>query len=91
MSLDPSYFGGEFANRSCFSLRKSKGNTAVLSQQEYHREMAVSLMKSVGLDDAIDQAQRNHWQGILAELLSLPPNMTKGAVPGSLPKTRFRA
>ena len=48
----------------------------MLSQREYHREMAVSLMKSVGLDDAIDQAQRNHWQGILAELLSLPPDLT---------------
>jgi hypothetical protein len=49
--------------------------------------MAVSLMKSVGLDDAIDQAQRNHWQGILAELLSLPPDLTpdltKKAVPES--------
>ncbi len=56
-------------------MRKSKGNAAVLSQREYHREMAVSLMKSVGLDDAIDQAQRNHWQGILAELLGLPPNL----------------
>ncbi len=44
----------------------------MLSQREYHREMAVSLIKSVGLDDAIDQAQRNYWQGILAELLSLP-------------------
>ena len=59
----------------------------MLSQREYHREMAVSLMKSVGLDDAIDQARRNHWQGILAELLSLPsnlaPDLTKKAVPGS--------
>lgn len=59
----------------------------MLSQREYHREMAVSLMKSVGLDDAIDQAQRNHWQGILAELLCLPPDLTpdltKAAVPES--------
>jgi len=64
-------------------MRKKKGNGAVLSQREYHREMAVSLMKSVGLDDAIEQAQRNHWQGILAELLSLPPNLTKEAGPES--------
>lgn len=44
----------------------------MLSQREYNREMALSLMMSVGLDDAINQAQWNHWQGILAELLSLP-------------------
>ena len=53
-------------------MRKRIRNGAVLSLREYHREMAVSLIKSVGLDDAIDQAQRNYWQGILAELLSLP-------------------
>lgn len=44
----------------------------MLSQREYNREMALSLMMSVGLDDAIDQAQRNHWEGVLAELLSMP-------------------
>lgn len=44
----------------------------MLSQREYNREMALSLMMSVGLDDAINQAQWNHWQGILAELLSMP-------------------
>ncbi len=65
-------FQGELANGVCFSMRLRKGISAVLSQREYHREMAVSLMKSVGLDDAIDQAQRNYWQGILAELLSMP-------------------
>ena len=29
----------------------------VPSEREYHRALAVSLMKSVGLDDAIDDAQ----------------------------------
>lgn len=42
------------------------------SEREYHRELAVSLMKSVGLKDAIDYALRNRWQGVLAQLLSLP-------------------
>ncbi len=41
------------------------------SEREYHRELAVSLMKSVGLKDAIDYALRNRWQGVLAQLLSL--------------------
>ena len=47
------------------------------SEREYHRALAVSLMKSVGLDDAIDYALRNQWQGVLAQLLSLaklPPS-----------------
>ncbi len=44
----------------------------MLSQREYNREMALSLKMSVGMDDAIDQAQRNHWEGVLAELLSMP-------------------
>ena len=43
----------------------------VPSEREYHRALAVSLMKSVGLDDAIDYALRNQWQGVLAQLLSL--------------------
>ena len=49
----------------------------VPSEREYHRALAVSLMKSVGLDDAIDYALRNQWQGVLAQLLSLaklPPS-----------------
>ena len=41
------------------------------SEREYHRALAVSLMKSVGLDDAIDYALRNQWQGVLAQLPSL--------------------
>ena len=47
------------------------------SEREYHRALAVSLMKSVGLDDAIDYALRTQWQGVLAQLLSLaklPPS-----------------
>ena len=43
----------------------------VPSEREYHRALAVSLMKSVGLDDAIDYVLRNLWQGVLAQLLSL--------------------
>ena len=42
------------------------------SEREYHRALAESLMKSVGFDDAIDYALRNQWQGVLAQLLSLP-------------------
>ena len=41
------------------------------SEREYYRVLAVSLMKSVGLDDAIDYVLRNLWQGVLAQLLSL--------------------
>ncbi len=48
----------------------------MLSQREYNREMALSLMMSVGMDDAINQAQLNHWQGVLAELLSMPKETT---------------
>ena len=47
------------------------------SEREYHRALAVSLMKSVGLDEAIDYALRNQWQGVLAQFLSLaklPPS-----------------
>ena len=45
------------------------------SEREYHRALAVSLMKSVGFKDAIDYALRNQWQGGLAQLLGLakPP------------------
>jgi len=46
--------------------------------------MAVSLMMSVGLNDAIDQARRNQWEGILAELLNLSPNLPQDATPESL-------
>ncbi len=42
------------------------------SQQEYHRELAISLIKSVGFDDAIDCARENQWEGVLAQLLRLP-------------------
>ena len=42
------------------------------SQQEYHRELAISLIKSVGIDDAIDCARENHWEGVLAQLLGRP-------------------
>ncbi len=42
------------------------------SQQEYQRELAVSLIKSVGFDSAVDWALQNQWQGVLAQLLSLP-------------------
>ena len=41
------------------------------SEREYHRALAVSLMKSVGFKDAIDYALRNQWQGVLAQLLGL--------------------
>ena len=34
--------------------------------------MAVSLIKSVGFEGAVDCALQNHWQGVLAQLLSLP-------------------
>ena len=49
-----------------------KGIGEVRSQQEYQRELAVSLMKSVGFDSAVDCALQNHWQGVLAQLFSLP-------------------
>jgi len=55
----------------------------VLSQREYNREMAFSLKMSVGLDEAIDQAQQNQWEGVLAELLSMP----KEIPPKNLKKT----
>ena len=42
------------------------------SEREYHRALAVSLLKSVGFEDAVDCALRNQWQGVLAQLLSLP-------------------
>lgn len=42
------------------------------SQHEYQREMAMSLVKSVGFDDAVDCARQNHWEGVLAQILSLP-------------------
>ena len=42
------------------------------SEREYHRELAVSLLKSLGFEDAVDYALRNQWQGVLAQLLSLP-------------------
>lgn len=45
------------------------------SDREYHRLLAESLMKSVGFEDAIDYALRNEWQGVLAELLSLPKSL----------------
>ncbi|MCH7937626.1 MAG: hypothetical protein IH994_11140 [Proteobacteria bacterium] len=41
------------------------------SEREYHRALAVSLMKSIGFDDAIDCALRNQWQGVLAQLHGL--------------------
>ncbi len=34
--------------------------------------MAVSLIKSVGFDSAVDCAMQNQWQGVLAQLFSLP-------------------
>ena len=42
------------------------------SEREYHRALAESLLKSVGFDDAVDCAPGNRWQGVLAQLLSLP-------------------
>ncbi len=42
------------------------------SEREYHRALAVSLLKSVGFEDAVDYALRNQWQGVLAQLLILP-------------------
>ena len=49
-----------------------KGIGEVRSQQEYQRELAVSLIKSVGFDSAVDCALQNHWQGVLAQIFSLP-------------------
>ena len=57
------------------------------SEREYHRELAVSLMKSIGFDDAVDYALRNQWQGVLAQLLSLaktPPGPHRGPRPEDL-------
>ncbi len=42
------------------------------SQQEYQRELAVSLIESVGFDSAVDWALQNQWQGVLAQLFILP-------------------
>ena len=42
------------------------------SQQEYQRELAVSLIKSVGFEHAVDCALENSWEGVLAQILSLP-------------------
>ena len=49
-----------------------KGIGEVRSQQEYQRELAVSLIESVGFDSAVDWALQNQWQGVLAQLFILP-------------------
>ena len=51
---------------------QQKGIGRMQSQQEYHRELAISLIKSVGIDDAIDCALENQWEGVLSQLLRLP-------------------
>ncbi len=55
-----------------FESGSQKGIGPMPSQQEYHRELAISLIKSVGFDGAIDYARENQWEGVLAQLLRLP-------------------
>ncbi len=36
--------------------------------RNYQRELADSLIKSVGLDAAVDLARTNHWEGVLQQI-----------------------
>ncbi len=72
-----------------FSSVYKKGIGEVRSQQEYQRELAVSLIKSVGFDSAVDCAMQNHWQGVLAQLFSLPKEIL--VEDGETPALRAKA
>ncbi|MBC8339061.1 MAG: hypothetical protein H8E39_10265 [Alphaproteobacteria bacterium] len=48
------------------------------SQQDYHRELADSLMKSIGYEDAIEWALGNQWEGVLEQLLRKPLTVQTG-------------
>ena len=36
--------------------------------RNYQRELADSLIKSDGLDAAVDLARTNHWEGVLQQI-----------------------
>ncbi len=44
------------------------------SQHDYHRELAASLMVSIGYEDAVEWALANQWEGVLEQLRTLPRN-----------------
>ena len=44
------------------------------SQHDYHRELAASLMVSIGYEDAVEWALANQWEGVLEQLKTLPRN-----------------
>ena len=48
------------------------------SQQDYHRELAASLMVSVGYEDAVEWALSNQWEGVLRQLQRLPRKADQG-------------
>jgi hypothetical protein len=48
------------------------------SQQDYHRELAASLMVSIGYEDAVEWALANQWQGVLEQLQTIPRQDSAG-------------
>ena len=44
------------------------------SQHDYHRELAASLMVSIGYEDAVEWALANGWEGVLEQLQTLSRN-----------------
>ena len=44
------------------------------SQHDYHRELAASLMVSIGYEDAVEWALANRWEGVLEQLQTMPRN-----------------
>lgn len=44
------------------------------SQQDYYRELAASLMVSIGYEDAVEWALANQWEGVLEQLQTMLRN-----------------
>jgi hypothetical protein len=36
--------------------------------RNYQRELAECLIKAVGVDNALDMARTNHWEGVVSQI-----------------------
>lgn len=48
------------------------------SQQDYLRELAASLLVSIGYEEAVEWALANRWEGVLEQLQTMPRNDATG-------------
>ncbi len=54
-----------------FAIRYDAPDDSVRPQQDYQKEMALSLVRSVGLQGAIDCARQNQWEGVLRQIMHM--------------------